>query len=78
MAQKDCICLQEGWWLNDNIIDFWMLWITWMESQPDSLICSVTTHLYSKLEREGVDAILDWSTSKDIDVLEKRIFILIH
>jgi hypothetical protein len=43
-----------------------------MESQPDSLVYFVRTHLYRKLERDGVNFILDWSTSKDIDVLDKN------
>jgi len=50
-----------------------------MESQPDSLVYFVRAHLYRKLERDGVNFILDWSTSKDIDVhhhcTTKRIYL---
>jgi Ulp1 family protease len=38
-----------------------------------------TTHFYTKLSTEGVEAVLDWTTNRDIDIFSKKmVFVPIH
>jgi hypothetical protein len=50
----------DGGWLNDNIINFWLQWVTRMESHPDSSIHTMITFFYTKLE-----SILHWTTKNN-------------
>jgi Ulp1 family protease len=67
-------CLCDGGWLNDIIISFWMQWVTRMESHPDSSIHTMITYFYCKLEYEGVESILHWTTNNNINIKEKGVF----
>jgi Ulp1 family protease len=66
-------------WLNDVLIDFWLQWITRIEFQPYSSIYDFTTHFYTKLEDDGVNAVLSWTANRGINVFTKKfIYVLIH
>jgi Ulp1 family protease len=71
--------LCDGGWLNDNIINFWLQWVTRMESHPDSSIHTITTYFYTKPEHEGVESILHWMINSNINMLSKKmVFLPIH
>jgi len=65
--------------LNDNLIDFWIQWITRMEFQPGSSIHVFSTHFYTKLDDKGVNSVLSWTANRGIYVFSKKfIFVSIH
>ncbi len=79
ISKKDRERLHPGKWLNDNLIDFWLQWITWKELQPDSSLHMLTIHFYTKLSTEGVESVIDWTTNRDIDIFSKKmVFVPIH
>jgi hypothetical protein len=74
ISKDDHKCLHPKGWLNDVLIDFRLQWITRMEFQPDSSIHVFTTHFYTKLEDEGVNAVLSWTANRRINVFTKKFF----
>ncbi len=65
--------MSPGFWFNVSLIDFWMKWITRMELQPVSYIHTFTTHIYPRLEDEGIDSVLSWTANWGIDVQSQKI-----
>jgi hypothetical protein len=79
IMKQDREQLFDKGWLNDNLINFWLLWVTRMESHPDSAIHTMITYFYTKLENEGVESVLHWMTKSNIDMLSKKfVFVPIH
>ncbi len=79
VMKQDQEWLCDGGWLNDNFISFWLQWVTRMESHPDSIIHTMITYFYTKLEHEGVESVLHWMTKNNIDILLKKfVFVPIH
>jgi len=76
ISKKDRRKLEPGKWLNDVIIDFWMQWITRMESQSDSSIYVFTSFFYTKLSTEGVETVINWLTNKEIDIFSKKMALI--
>jgi len=76
ISKKDRRKLEPGKWLNDVIVDFWMRWITRMESQSDSSIYVFTSFFYTKLSTEGVETVTNWLTKKDIDIFSKKMALI--
>jgi Ulp1 family protease len=62
----------EGGYINDNIMDFWMKWITRNESTEGSAVHIFTSHFYTKLAEEGVQAVSRWTTNQNIDIFKKK------
>ncbi len=59
ISKTDWEHLHPGRGLNDNLVDFWMQWIARKDLQPDSSLHMFTTHFYTKLSTEGVEAVVD-------------------
>jgi len=74
---KDIEKLDEGEWLNDTLIDFFM---QWMVRNETSNLCHVfTTHFYTRLEKQGPEAVTRWTSKKKINIFElKVIFVPIN
>jgi len=65
----DIVFLEEGNHLNNNLIDFWMCWISQNE-------CAQSTPIfYKKLVEEGVQAVSRWTINK---VAKKLILNLVN
>jgi hypothetical protein len=77
VTKQDRQRLLDNGWLNDNLINFWLLWVTRMESHPDSTILTMSTYFYSKLANEGVDSAMKWTTKSNV-LSKKLVFIPIH
>jgi Ulp1 family protease len=71
--------LDDGKWLNDNLLDMFMCWIVRKPTTSKSKVHVFSTHFYSTLRDEGVNTVSCWTTRKGIDVFSKKyIFIPIH
>eukprot|EP00586_Coscinodiscus_wailesii_P008142 CAMPEP_0172521924 /NCGR_PEP_ID=MMETSP1066-20121228/292848_1 /TAXON_ID=671091 /ORGANISM="Coscinodiscus wailesii, Strain CCMP2513" /LENGTH=710 /DNA_ID=CAMNT_0013304887 /DNA_START=982 /DNA_END=3114 /DNA_ORIENTATION=- len=58
-------------YLNDTLIDFWMQWIWRHENPAQSKVHFFTSHFYTTLLEDGVDAVSSWTRKKCIDVFSK-------
>lgn len=67
----DLHTLQDGRWLNDTVIDFYMSMVTERsKTTPDKLpSCFVfSTHFFSTLENKGYKTVARWAKRKGVDV----------
>jgi sentrin-specific protease 7 len=71
---------ESGFFLNDTLLDFWLIWITRNESEKDFVIYVFNAKFYTKmLEEDGVKKVTNWTTKWDLDIFHKRmLFIPIH
>jgi general stress protein YciG len=74
LLQHDLDTLLPSTYVNDAIINFWMLWITRQESLDDSKVFILSTFFYSKLCTDGCEAVDRWTKTVD---LSKKKYILI-
>ena len=65
MLQEDIDRLQPDKWLNDCLIDFWMLWITRKEPSEENWIHIFNTQFYTSMVDNGVDHVLKWTEKKN-------------
>jgi hypothetical protein len=68
--------LQPGNYVNDDVIDFWLLWITRTEPQNTKVIKTFTTHFYTKLVEEGVECVTKWNDNRKVDIFSKKLLML--
>jgi hypothetical protein len=76
MEQEDIDRLQPDQWLDDSIVDFWMLWITRKEPTEENWIHIFNTQFYTALDDFGVEHVLNWTAKKKLDVFTKKMLIL--
>jgi hypothetical protein len=76
MYKCDRETLWHGSYINDNVIDFWMCWITRKESKSKSCVHIFTTHFYTTLLNEGVAGVSRWTTRKGLDIFTKKILFI--
>ncbi len=53
------------------MIDLWMHWITWKESNSQSAAHFFSTHFYTTSLKDGVEEASKWTTKKGIYVFSK-------
>lgn len=72
--------LESEVWLNDSLVDFFMLWISRdINNIHASDVHFFTSHFYSTLTKEGAEGVVSWTAKKDIDIFKKKmIFIPIN
>eukprot|EP00588_Corethron_pennatum_P034698 CAMPEP_0194346062 /NCGR_PEP_ID=MMETSP0171-20130528/105212_1 /TAXON_ID=218684 /ORGANISM="Corethron pennatum, Strain L29A3" /LENGTH=1294 /DNA_ID=CAMNT_0039113135 /DNA_START=141 /DNA_END=4027 /DNA_ORIENTATION=+ len=76
IMSEDMGRLGQGEFLNDTLIDFYMQWMIRKDDPRTSPVHLFSTHFYTTLKEEGVEAVTKW-TAKNI--FEKRfIFIPIN
>jgi hypothetical protein len=68
--------LNKGTYVNDNVIDFWMLWISRNIPSTMSNILILSTHFYSEMLSQGVETVSGWSLHKNRDVFSFKIILL--
>jgi Ulp1 family protease len=72
ITEYDVKTLAPRIFVNDNIIDFWMCWLTWKEVPKESSVHIFTSHFYMKLITEGYDSVAHWTANRgekdDIDL----------
>jgi Ulp1 family protease len=71
-SQQDRDNLNPGTYVNDNIMDFWMLRVIRNELENTTNIQIFTSHFYSKLVEEGVDCVSQWIENRHIDLWSKK------
>ncbi|KAI5966798.1 uncharacterized protein KGF55_000207 [Candida pseudojiufengensis] len=67
LTTGDLQTLQDGRWLNDNVIDYYFNVI--MKENPK--VFGWTTHFYSTLQQKGYQGVSRWAKRKKIDVFSK-------
>jgi Ulp1 family protease len=74
---KDYDRLESDLWLNDSLVDFFMLWIA-RDSYDvhSSQVHFFTSHFYSTLTRKGVAGVTSWTAKKDIDIFKKKLLFI--
>jgi Ulp1 family protease len=78
LYKSDRETLEYGMYINDNLIDFWMWWITRNESKSKSCVHIFSTHFYSTLVNDGVGGVSRWTTRKGLDIFIKTNFITVN
>ena len=69
LTESDLVWLKPGQWLNDPLVDLWMLWIS-RKCNESSVVKFFPTHFYSTLKREGV------TVRKNINIFEKKLIFI--
>jgi hypothetical protein len=69
-CDRETLC--HGTFINDNVIDFWMCWITRKESKSKSCLHIFSTHFYTTLVDDGVVGVSRWTTRKGLDIFTKK------
>ncbi|MGK3738900.1 MAG: hypothetical protein ACI8RD_010820 [Bacillariaceae sp.] len=70
--------LEDGQWLNDSLVDFWMQWI----SRDINFNCKstdvhfFTSHFHSTLASDGVEGVKSWTARKNINIFEKKLIFI--
>jgi len=77
LTKDDCLTLNPSSYVNDNVIDFWMVWLTHNVLDVDSSITIFTSHFYSSLinDKLGVEHVSGWMNFKSIDIFSKNILL---
>jgi len=79
IRQDEMERLEQGEFLNDTLIDFFMRWI-WRNDDPEtSAVHFFTSHFFTTLDEEGPEAVSSWTAKKNIDIFKKQfVFIPIN
>jgi hypothetical protein len=67
ILQQDLDHLEPGEYLNDCMVDFWMMWITRKEPAEDNNFIIYNKQFHTALETQGVEHVLHWSDRRDTD-----------
>jgi hypothetical protein len=64
-------------YVNENVIDFWMVWLSRNKSDESASILICTSHFYSTLVNNhfGVEHVFNWMLRRKVDVLSKQIIL---
>ncbi|KAL3903413.1 MAG: hypothetical protein SGILL_010456, partial [Bacillariaceae sp.] len=69
--------LQPLTWLNDSLVDFYMLWISrGMENLQESDVHFFTSHFFTTLSKNGPAAVTSWTSKKNIDIFKKKLIFI--
>ncbi|KAL3913129.1 MAG: hypothetical protein SGILL_006613 [Bacillariaceae sp.] len=65
-------------WLNDSLVDFFMLWISrGMENVKTSDVHFFTSHFFSTLAKtDGASEVTSWTAKKGIDIFKKKLIFI--
>lgn len=69
---RDLGTLNDGRWLNDNIIDFYLNMVTEKYSQ----VYCWTTHFFTTLKSKGYQGVARWAKRRKVNVAEKSLVIV--
>lgn len=78
IRQHDYNSLRNGAFINDGIIDFWLLWISRNISVPSSEYLILSTHFYSRLRKpdDGVEIAARWLKKRNHDIFQKKLILM--
>jgi Ulp1 family protease len=63
---QDLDRLNPGQWLNDNLIEFWFLWLIRNENLDTTDVMMTSTYFYTTLIEKGVHAVDRWFVDDDV------------
>jgi Ulp1 family protease len=63
---EDLDRLNPGQWFNDNIIEFWLLWLMRNENIETTDVLKVSSYFYSTLIDKGKNAVDQWLIHEDV------------
>jgi Ulp1 family protease len=72
IIREDLDNLQPGEYLNDSLVDFWMMWITRKEPAEENNFIIYNTQFYTVMVTHGIEHVMNWSDRKDTDVFSKK------
>ena len=72
ILREDLDKLEPGVYLNDTLVDFWMMWITRKEPAEDNNFIICNTQFYTTMVTNGIEHAMNWSYRKDTDVFSKK------
>ncbi len=77
ILQLDRSSLNPATYINDNVIDFWMLWLTQHISTEVCPILFFTSHFYSSLlnEKLGLQHVSGWMQGRKLDIFSKDVLV---
>ena len=61
--------------LNDTLIDFWVRWIARNQPFTDTNVLTFTSHFYSTLRTDGVQAVSRWVHRRKLDLFSKDLIL---
>jgi Ulp1 protease family, C-terminal catalytic domain len=69
--------LESEVWLNDSLVDFFMLWISRdIHNIHASDVHFFTSHFYSTLTKKGSEGVTTWTAKKNIDIFQKKLIFI--
>jgi hypothetical protein len=77
ISELDRSSLNPATYINDNVIDFWMLWLTRHISTEVCRIMFFTCHFYSSLlnEKLGLQHVSGWMEGRKLDIFSKDVLV---
>ncbi len=76
ILEDDLLTLNPFAYVNDNIIDFWVLWITRHYTISESKVVTFASHFYDKLrDINGVEKDSHWTENRKIDISSSLLII---
>eukprot|EP00814_Leptocylindrus_danicus_P021932 CAMPEP_0116004258 /NCGR_PEP_ID=MMETSP0321-20121206/502_1 /TAXON_ID=163516 /ORGANISM="Leptocylindrus danicus var. danicus, Strain B650" /LENGTH=1022 /DNA_ID=CAMNT_0003472539 /DNA_START=186 /DNA_END=3255 /DNA_ORIENTATION=- len=75
IRNEDLERLEQGEFLNDTLVDFWMQWI-WRKEPAESKVHFFTSHFFTTLQENDVQGVSSWTVKKGIDIFEKSFIFL--
>ena len=76
MHQSDFARLNPNQYLNDSLVDFWLLWISRKEANEEPHIMFFNTQLYSTILLAGASCVVNWNEKRGVDIFTKRILVI--
>jgi Ulp1 family protease len=72
-SKLDRLSLNPKTYVNDNVVDFWMVWITRNERDNASSILTCTSHFYDCLVNPnfGLEHVSRWMQNRKVDIFSK-------
>ncbi|GFH53921.1 hypothetical protein CTEN210_10397 [Chaetoceros tenuissimus] len=69
---KDYDKLEQGKYLNDTLIDFWINWLIYRMGNVSDQVHVFPSQFYTELEQKGVESVTSWTANRNIDIFEKK------
>jgi hypothetical protein len=70
--------LKPRTYVNDTIIEFWMLWISRNVRHTSSMVLFLSTHFYSEMKTHGIGNVSNWMQNRSVDVFSKKKYYYTH
>ncbi len=75
-SQVDRYMLDPATYVNDNIIDFWIAWVTRHSLGNATHVQSFTSHFYTKLIEEGVEHVSSWIQKRKLNIFANKLMLI--